>query len=178
MAYILSYEIENSNTIFESPASLPETQFPSIRSTQDYTFVISFSVFDDEANTIIEIANTSISVANTTTANVDIISVSNNAFQITVSSIGDIEPDADLYRFIDFAENFETFEITLKNANTATVEDSVIEWAISSAIVEYDVSVEFANSDSIIQVYEQEYLFPSFTPDTSILLDLVSRSKY
>lgn len=178
MAYILNYEIENSNTIFESPAGEPETQFPSIQPTQNYSFNVSFSVFDDEANTDIEITNMSMTVANTTSANVDIVAVSNNTFQVTVDAIGFIEPEIDLYRFISFSTNFDSFAIDLKTANNATEEDSVIEWAISSEIVEYEVSIEIPNSNNIVQTYEQEYLFTNLTLDTSTLLDLVSRSKY
>lgn len=177
MAYIVSYEIENSNTIFESPANEPETQFPSIRSTSDYTFNVTFNVFDDVANADIVVLSSNVTVSNTTTANVSITSTSNNSVQITVEQIGPIEPETSLYRFISFAEDFGSFDIELKTANTATEEDSVIEWAISSEVIEYTVSLAI-EANSLVSTYEQDYLFPDFTADTTTLLDLVSRSKY
>ena len=176
MAYIVSYEIENSNTIFESPANEPETQFPSIRSTSDYTFNVTFNVFDDAANADIAVLSSNVSVANTT-ANVSITSTSNNSVQITVEQIGPIEPEIDLYRFINFAEDFGSFDIELKTANNATEEDSVIEWAISSELLEYTISLDIG-ANNIVSTYTQDYLFPNFTPDSTTLLDLVSRSKY
>lgn len=176
MAYILSYEIENANTIFESPANEPETQFPSIRSTSDYTFDVTFSVFDDVANSSVTILETSI-IASDSTANISITITSNDTAQISVYGIGPIEPEIDLYRFIEFAENFDSFNIELKAANTATVEDSVIEWAISSEILEYSVSL-VTEANTVVSTYTQDYLFPDFTPDTNTLLDLVARSKF
>lgn len=176
MAYVLSYEIENANTIFESPANEPETQFPSIRPTEDYTFEVFFNVFDDVANTNVVILNSNVSISDST-ANVSITATSNNSVQITIQNIGPIEPETDLYRFITFTENFDDFNISLKEANTATLDDSVIEWAISSEVLEYTVSLDI-EADNIVSMYTQDYLFPDFTPDTATLLDLVSRSRF
>lgn len=174
MTYVLSYNIENSNTIFDSPAIEPESHFPNIRPTEDYIFNIQFSVFDNEANTNIDNANVNIT---STEETVEIISLSNNEFQISVSNNENIELKTDLYRFIQFTENFQSFEINDKFANTVTEDDSVIEWLLTNENLEYTVSIHLSNNEITEQTYIQEYIFPDFVPDTNTLLDLVARSK-